>query len=159
MTPPLEDGRHRVRLGHAFLGGPRQVDGHDRDRAACSSGKPYLQHGEVAPPSPGDRVVVHRHHRQPGEDRVPVLASLVGSMGPVVSGHVEELGQHGGLVDAPGPLRVPVYFLEGDDVGVQGAQDVGEALQVDLPVHPLAVADVEGDDADGRLGVGVGREG
>jgi hypothetical protein len=41
------------------------------------------------------------------------------------------------LIDAAGALGALVHLLERDEVRVGGADDGGDALEVDLAVHPL----------------------
>jgi hypothetical protein len=61
-----------------------------------------------------------------------------------------EPGKFGGLIDAAGARGFLVNLLERDDVGAGGGDDPGETDEVEFAVHPFAVVDVVGENAEGR---------
>ena len=64
---------------------------------------------------------------------------------PAVGGvHAESLGQPGGLIDTATSMCLIVYFLQGDDVGIERGEGDGRSFQIDGAVHASAVFDVVG---------------
>jgi hypothetical protein len=72
----------------------------------------------------------------------------------VDDGGTEELveaefgGEDGELVVAAGAGAAAVEFLKGDDVGVEGAEDAGDAIGGEAAVEAFAIMDVVADDAE-----------
>lgn len=61
-----------------------------------------------------------------------------------------------GLGDAPTAPDAVIDLLQPDEVGVEASQHIARAGEVHLVVHPAAMADVVGDDPEGREGGACG---
>ena len=77
-------------------------------------------------------------------------------MGSVNTDVPQHLGQDRDLIDPVRPLRAVVHLLQGDHIGVECAQHVGNAREVDTIIHAAPVLDVVGGDPDHGLCMGMG---
>jgi hypothetical protein len=64
--------------------------------------------------------------------------------------HVGQPREFCRLIDAARALRALVDFLQRDEIRLQRADDAGNALQVELLIHPLRVMNVVRDDRQHR---------
>ncbi len=146
-----EDLGEPDRLTQLFLAGPDEMDPHEDDLGAVISQPHGPGEGGAVLDAFGEQVVRRRDERVPREQRHPVAAALVVEEGAEDGMHPGQLAQHGRLIDATRALHHAVHFLQRDQVRFQCVDHAGDPLQVDHPVHPFAVFDVVGEDAE-RLG-------
>ena len=85
---------------------------------------------------------------QMGEDAMSVLPAVVVDGFGVAEFHIEEFGEFADLIGAIHALRVTVHLLQGDHMGENGADDLGNAVQVEFLVHAFAVVDIIGQECD-----------
>ena len=83
------------------------------------------------------------------KNRLPVIAAVVGNLFAECAVHAGELRQFGKLIDVPRPFHLLVHFLQGNEIGLRGLDDIRQPRQIDFPVGPLAVVNVVRQHADG----------
>jgi acyl-CoA reductase-like NAD-dependent aldehyde dehydrogenase len=142
---------HGVGLSKSLLRRTRQVNRHDRDDTSRPTCNLDFVNSELAPRSLWDLMGDHASHRKSSQHRVAVLTSLVRSVRSVEALVAKQFGQDSDLIDATRPFRVLVDFLKGDDIGIEGPEDLGDTRQIDLLVHTAAVLDVVRRNPERRL--------
>ena len=88
--------------------------------------------------------------RPTAEQGLAVGAALVVHRFAVGEVQAGEPGEFGGLIDAAGACGFLVNLLERDDVGTGGGDHAGETDEVEFAVHPFAVVDIVGENAERR---------
>jgi hypothetical protein len=91
-------------------------------------------------------------HRMPGEDGVAVFTALEMEVVAEDGGHSREQGQLGGHVSAFSSLHAAIDLLQCDKIRVLPKDDLGNALEIHLPVHAASMLDVVAQDTQRDCG-------
>ena len=139
----FENRHDSLCLRQPFLRGPIQMDPHENDLGArgAADADPARKGGPrffpVRQPVVGDFF-----ERVSGQQRHAVVTAAVLHEQTERMVHTGQLAESLRLIDAIGTGRLVVDLLQGDQVGVERADDAGGTLQVYLAIHALAVLDV-----------------
>jgi hypothetical protein len=88
----------------------------------------------------------------PREDGVAVFTALKMEVVAEDGGHARERSQLGGHVNPLSSLHAAIDLLQCDKVRVLPKDDLGDALEIHLPVHAASVLDVVAQDTQGDCG-------
>lgn len=139
-----------VDLRGAFVVGEAEVGGDDGDLAVADGegGVEAVARFDDRHAAGGEAGLGDEVEGAGGEQAVAVAFLAVYDGGAEELVKAEFGGEDGELVVAAGSGAADVEFLKGDEVGIEDAEDAGDAVGGEAAVETFAVMDVVGDDAE-----------